>query len=129
MGKTIKVIDLLTKILNREQPLHIRVYNRDWYWNNYDGYVTEASLSTTPDAQIYLFSMYRLDFALDKEVEIIEDEEIEKLSYQQVGYQNCDGSERKIKEVVIDFNKQVRQLGNKLNEVIEEVNKSKKERE
>jgi hypothetical protein len=75
-----KVIDLLNKIANGEQPSHIRIYNRDWYWNNYDGYVTKGSLSTTPDAQIYLFGSYRLDFALDKEVEIIEeDKKIEKL--------------------------------------------------
>jgi hypothetical protein len=73
-----KVIDLLNEIAKGEQPSHIRMYGRDWYWNNYDGYVTEGSLSTTPDAQIYLFSQYRLDFALDKEVEIIgEDKEIE----------------------------------------------------
>ena len=75
-----KVIDLLNEIAKGEQPSHIRVYNRDWYWNNYDGYVTEGSLSTTPDAQIYLFSQYRLDFVLDKEVEIIEDKEIEKIT-------------------------------------------------
>lgn len=68
-----RVIDLLNKIAKGKQPSHIRVYNRDWYWNNYDGYVTEGSLSTTPDAQIYLFSQYRLDFVLDKEVEIIEE--------------------------------------------------------
>ena len=76
-----KVIDLLNKIAKGEQPSHIRMYGRDWYWNNYDGYVTEASLSTTPDAQIYLFSSYRLDFALDKEVEIIEDKEIEEVNF------------------------------------------------
>lgn len=70
-----KIIDLLNKIANGEQPSHIRIYNRDWYWNNYDGYVTKNSLSTTPDAQIYLFSSYRLDLALDKEVEIIEEEQ------------------------------------------------------
>ena len=74
-----KVIDLLNKIANGEQPSHIRIYNRDWYWNNYDGYVTEGSLSTTPDAQIYLFGSYRLDFALDKEVEIIEEDKEIKL--------------------------------------------------
>lgn len=76
-----KVIDLLNKIAKSEQPSHIRVYGRDWYWNNYDGYVTKESLTTTPDAQCYLFSQYRLDFTLDKEVEIIEEnKEIEELN-------------------------------------------------
>ena len=86
-----KVIDLLNKIANGEQPSHIRVYGRDWYWNNYDGYVTKGSLLTTPDAQIYLFGSYRLDFALDKEVEIIEeDKEIEKLGMFEEAY--CDSA-------------------------------------
>ena len=103
-----KVIDLLNEIAKGEQPSHIRVYNRDWYWNNYDGYVTEGSLSTTPDAQIYLFSQYRLDFALDKEVEIIEeDKEIEKVS-------------------VKTNNHNVKKVANKLNELIDLVNELKK---
>ena len=75
-----KVIDLLNKIANGEQPKHIRIYNEDWYWNEYDGYVTKWSLSTTPDAQHYLFGQYRLDFALNKEVEIIEDKTLEKIN-------------------------------------------------
>ena len=78
----IKVIDLLNKIAKREQPSHIRMYGRDWYWNNFDGYVTENSLSTTPDAQIYLFSSYRLDFALNKEVEVLE--EVEDKEYEDI---------------------------------------------
>ena len=69
-----KIIDLLNKIANGEQPKHIRVYDEDWYWNDYDGYVTKWSLSTTPDAQHYLFSQYRLDFVLNKEVEVIDNE-------------------------------------------------------
>ena len=68
-----KIIDLLNKVANGEQPSHIRVLGIDWYWNNYDGYVTKSSLSTTPDAQIYLFNSYRLGFALDKEVEILDE--------------------------------------------------------
>jgi hypothetical protein len=90
----------------------------EFYIDN-TGYITEKS----GDA-VRWFLDYKW---LNKEVEKIEeDKEIEKLSYQQVGYQNCDGSERKIKEEVTDFNKQVRQLGNKLNEVIEAVNELKK---
>lgn len=68
-----KVIDLLNEMVKGTQPKHIRVFKQDWYWNNYDGYVKRESLSITPDAQCYLFNQYRLDFALDKTVEIIED--------------------------------------------------------
>lgn len=77
-----KVIDILNKIANGEQPNHIRIYNEDWYWNDYGGYVDEWSLNTTPDAQTYLFDKYRLFLRLDKEVEIIEDtpKNIEKLN-------------------------------------------------
>lgn len=91
----IKVIDLLNKIAKGEQPSHIRMYGRDWYWNNFDGYVTENSLSTTPDAQIYLFSSYRLDFALNKKVEVLEEaedkgyENIEEITYKPRKVQNA----------------------------------------
>ena len=122
MGKTIKVIDLLNKIANGEEvPKKIKYCGITFEHINYY-YRSESGNS---DLSSYIYSNKD---ELNEEVEIIEeDKEIEKLSYQQVGYQNCDGSERKIKEVVIDFNKQVRQLGNKLNEVIESVNELKKE--
>ena len=118
MNKTIKMIDLLNKIANGEAPTNIKYKEKEYYLFDSKSYLT------TDKSRFF----DTIDFKeLNEEVEIIEeDKEIEKLSYQQVGYQNCDGSERKIKEVVIDFNKQVRQLGNKLNEVIEAVNELKK---
>ena len=109
-----KVIDLLNEIAKGEQPSHIRIYDRDWYWNNYDGYVTEGSLSTTPDAQLYLFSSYRLDFALDKEVEIIEeDKEIEEIKdiWGSDGYLDMDSASDMV---------------DKINELIKAVNELKK---
>ena len=110
-----KVIDLLNEIVKGEQPSHIRMYDRDWYWNNYDGYVTEGSLSTTPDAQIYLFSSYRLDFALDKEVEIIEeDKEIEEIPFN-----------NGMKEF-IDVYHELEHYNYKINELIKAVNELKK---
>ena len=76
-----KIIDLINRIHEGTQPSHISFNNEDWYWNNYDGYVTKESLKITPDAQLYLHDRYILMFALDKEVEIIEEKKIpEKLN-------------------------------------------------
>ena len=70
----ITMYELYGKIYDKTQPKHIRVYREDWYWNDYDGYVTKESLKTTPDAQIYLMDRYRTFMNLDQEVEIIEEE-------------------------------------------------------
>ena len=116
-----KIIDLLNKIANGEAPEHIRIYNEDWYWNNYDGYVTKGSLNTTPDAQHYLFNQYRLDFVLDKEVEIIEeDKKIEKLeSYISCGWNGtCKDLKRE------DLFSDLKKIGNKINEIIDYINGS-----
>ena len=76
----ITMYELYGKIYDENPPKHIKVYGEDWYWNDYDGYVTKESLKTTPDAQIYLMDRYRTFMNLDKEVEIIEeDKKIEKL--------------------------------------------------
>ena len=69
----ITMYELYGKIYNENPPKHIRVYGEDWYWNDYDGYVTKESLKTTPDAQIYLMDRYRTFMNLDKEVEILEE--------------------------------------------------------
>ena len=105
-----KIIELLNKIANGEQPKHKRVYNEDWYWNDYDGYVTKWSLSTTPDAQHYLFNQYRLDFVLNEEVEVIEeDKKIEKI--------DCKDFEFMKKP------DKVRLLAKKINKIIDKINK------
>ena len=79
----ITMYELYGKIYDKNPPKHIRVYNEDWYWNDYDGYVTKESLKTTPDAQTYLMDRYRTFMNLDKEVEILEEEKKipEKLSF------------------------------------------------
>ena len=75
--------ELYGKIYDENPPKHIKVYGEDWYWNDYDGYVTKESLKTTPDAQIYLMDRYRTFMNLDQEVEIIEEpKKIEKLNIQ-----------------------------------------------
>ena len=91
-------------------------------------YYIKDDRNLSDDYHSYLTDSFLESSMFKKCIKIIEgNKEIQKLSYQQVGYENCDGSERKIKEVVIDFNKQIKQLGNKLNEVIEELKKIKKE--
>ena len=81
--------ELYGKIYDENPPKHIKVYGEDWYWNDYDGYVTKESLKTTPDAQIYLMDRYRTFMNLDQEVEIIEDpKKIEKLDVALLG--QCD---------------------------------------
>ncbi len=76
----ITIYELYGKIYDKNPPKHIQVYDEDWYWNDYDGYVTKGSLKTTPDAQIYLMDRYRTFMNLDKEVEIIEENPtVEKL--------------------------------------------------
>lgn len=62
----ITMYELYEKIYDKNPPKHIKVYDEDWYWNDYDGYVTKESLNTTPDAQIYLMDRYRTFMNLDK---------------------------------------------------------------
>lgn len=79
--KKIKIIDLLNMIAEgKEVPYHIEFNGQDWYWNDFDSYVTKATLLNTPDAQISIFSKYRLEFALNKEVVIVE-EDNNKIEY------------------------------------------------
>ena len=81
---------------------------KDEIWKIINGY-------PTPDAQIYLFGSYRLDFALDKEVEIIEEDKEEK-------------NEKPIQELKNKrFTKNQKQIAGKINELIREVNKLKNE--
>lgn len=114
-----KVVGLINRIYEGTQPKHIRVYNEDWYWNNYDGYVTRESLKTTPDAQTYLFDRYRLMFALDKEVEVLEDEDIPLIPDDELIILK---QEKAIDmQKAIDFNFKV--LQEKINQVVEEMNR------
>lgn len=69
----ITIYELLGLIKDGKAPNHIRYNNEDWYWG-YDTYIPEEYLEDTPDVQIYasLFRRYRLDYCLNKEVDIIE---------------------------------------------------------
>ena len=69
----ITMYELLGLIKEGKAPNHIRYNNEDWYWG-YDTYIPKEFLKDTPDVQIYtsLFSRYRLDYCLNKEVDIIE---------------------------------------------------------
>lgn len=106
----ITMYELYGKIYNENPPKHIKVYGEDWYWNDYDGYVTKESLKTTPDAQIYLMDRYRTFLNLDKEVEIIEEP-------------------KKIEKIKAKYTSQVGklELANKINELIDEINNLKRE--
>ena len=88
----ITMYELYGKIYDENPPKHIKVYDEDWYWNDYDGYVTKGSLKTTPDAQIYLMDRYRTFMNLDKEVEILEEQKKipEKLTYIDTIYTSSD---------------------------------------
>ena len=101
----ITMYELYGKIYNENPPKHIRVYKEDWYWNDYDGYVTKESLKTTPDAQIYLMDRYRTFMNLDKEVEIIEEKKIPEKLKLYAPYPECDDTrfedvEDKINEII-----------------------------
>ena len=114
---------LYGKIYDENPPKHIKVYGEDWYWNDYDGYVTKESLKTTPDAQIYLMDRYRTFMNLDKEVEIIkEPKKIEKIK------SNGDEFYSDYIDIWISKNKTdayCEFLMNKINELIDEINNLK----
>lgn len=107
----ITMYELYGKIYDENPPKHIKVYDEDWYWNDYDGYVTKESLKTTPDAQSYLMDRYRTFMNLDKEVEIIkEPKKIKK----------CNNYDDFLEE-----DEYIEHLKNKINELIDEINNLK----
>ena len=119
----ITMYELYEKIYDKNPPKHIKVYDEDWYWNDYDGYVKKESLNTTPDAQIYLMDRYRTFMNLDKEVEIIkEPKKIEKIK------SNGDEFYSDYIDIWISKNKTdayCEFLMNKINELIDEINNLK----
>lgn len=124
----ITMYELYGKIYDENPPKHIKVYGEDWYWNDYDGYVTKESLKTTPDAQIYLMARYRTFMNLDQEVEIIEEpKKIEKLE----PVRGSDLSDLTDKDMILRNNalvelcKTLNNINNKVNELIDEINNLK----
>ncbi len=107
----ITMYELYGKIYDENPPKHIKVYGEDWYWNDYDGYVTKESLKTTPDAQIYLMDRYRTFMNLNQELEIIEEpKKIEKIDFGTLNTQK----------------EKNRAMKDTINELIDEINKLKK---
>ena len=132
----ITMYELYGKIYDENPPKHIKVYGEDWYWNDYDGYVTKESLKTTPDAQIYLMDRYRTFMNLDAEVEIIEEQKkIEKIDVALLG--QCDNWLRcptnKVTKQDVELNPyiidNIREntlyFQRKINELIDEINNLK----
>ena len=78
----ITIYELLGLMKDGKAPHSILFKNEVWFWG-YDTYTTFECLNKTPDAQISLFSKYRIDYCLNDKVEIIDKEEnkpiIEKL--------------------------------------------------
>lgn len=117
----ITMYELYGKIYDENPPKHIKVYGEDWYWNDYDGYVTKESLKTTPDAQIYLMDRYRTFMNLDKEVEITEEpKKIEKW-----GEGALEEMEKCTDYTLEDLQKYIRILAETQNEIIDEINNLK----
>ena len=124
----ITMYELYGKIYDENPPKHIKVYGEDWYWNDYDGYVTKESLKTTPDAQIYLMDRYRTFMNLDKEVEIIEeDKKIEKLEIEKD--ENTENYFiRNEYGTKCYLTKHSKIIASKINELIDEINNLKEEK-
>ena len=127
---------LYGKIYDENPPKHIKVYDEDWYWNDYDGYVIKESLNTTPDAQIYLMDRYRTFMNLDNEVEIIEEpKKIEKLDVALL--EQCDNwlrchtnkvtkQDAELNPYIIDnIRENTLYFQRKINELIDEINNLK----
>ena len=115
----ITMYELYEKIYDKNPPKHIKVYDEDWYWNDYDGYVTKESLKTTPDAQIYLMDKYRTFMNLDQEVEIIEEpKKIEKIA-------RCDSIKMTHYGELYKPTENEEILRIKINELIDEINNLK----
>lgn len=123
----ITMYELYGKIYNENPPKHIKVYGEDWYWNDYDGYVTKESLKTTPDAQIYLMDRYRTFMNLDNKVKIIEEpKKLEKIKSNGDEFYSdyVDAWISKSKtDAYCEF------LMNKINESIDEINNLKEKKE
>ena len=119
----IKIIDLLIKIAKKEAPKRIKFQNKIWDFDN--------DAQDYNDRKKYVLGDYMNDYIyksvfLNEEVEIIEEEkEIEKIRMNG----NCFFSE----SIEAWINKEKSSaycefLSNKINELVDEVNKLKKEK-
>lgn len=79
MNRTITIYELLGLVKDGKQPKHIKYRGEEWWWG-YDTYTYFSCLEKTPDAQISMFTKYVINYCLDDEVEIIEDnDKLEKI--------------------------------------------------
>ena len=116
MNKQITIYELLGLMKDGKAPHSILFKNEVWFWG-YDTYTTFECLNKTPDAQISLFSKYRIDYCLNDKVEIIDKEEnkpiietIKRKEYQECGISIVE--EPSIKDIV-----------DKINEIIDYLNR------
>ena len=80
MNKTITIYELLGLVKDGKQPKHIKYRGEEWWWG-YDTYTYFSCLKQTPDTQINMFTKYVINYCLDDEVEIIEDnDKLEKIN-------------------------------------------------
>ena len=117
--KTIKIIDLLNKIANGEEPKikydnHILKYNK-----NEEKFIDKDGLN----------SLYEIDFSeLNDEVEIIEEpKKIEKLDLEENAMTRNERYIRKEDNKFVNLSVADYELAKKINELIYEVNKLKEE--
>ena len=133
-----KLIDLLNKRANIEAlPKLIKItwldYEVEYYLDEdlwYSDIMNDEKLNILPSTLNVEVKVITNEYK--RLVQIKEEKEIEKLSIQQVGYQETVPNtpivrERDIRDIVIDFNEQNRKMCKKINELIREVNKLKKE--
>ncbi len=109
----IRVIDLLNKIANGEEVPKMFYYGaKTYHYNNYNHSYIHYNIM---DKEEYLTTNYRIEQILNDEIEIIEeDKQIEKLDGS-IGYLNWNS------EAVV--------ITNKINEIIDKLNKLEKENE
>ena len=110
MNKTINIYELLGLIKDGKAPKKIE-YKGDTYIYAGDDY----SINDNREDWLITKYDYFLTNFLTEEVEILEDkkEELELLSWQQIGY-----LDRTLEEIVKDINTQNRKTNGKINEII-----------
>lgn len=112
---TITIYELLGLVKDGKAPKHIKYRDEEWWWG-YDTYTYFADLERTPDAQTNMFTRYVINYCLDDDVEILEEEnKIEKLDE----YAHIDSLDYNMCNIMFE------RITNKINELIDKINKLK----
>lgn len=115
--------ELLGMIKEDKQPNHIRYRDESWWWG-YDTYTYFADLVNTPDNQTSLFSKYRIDYCLNDEVEIIEDnKKIEKIEIDEMNRMKAPSTDN----FVYTVSQPMKIIIKKINEIIDKLNEMNKD--